>query len=115
MSDKLTIIVLTALFLILNIMDAHSTWLVLQPNHYQGEKNPIARLLFHWLGVKKGIITLKTVLLSAILYIIYQYHKEDPHGVSLAMLAANGIFVFVVRHNYRLAAKLGRCKWYKVS
>ena len=33
-------------FVILNILDGHSTWKVIQPNHLHRERNPVARWIF---------------------------------------------------------------------
>jgi len=53
---------LLPLFVIVNIFDAHSTYLVLKPNHYHRERNPLARWVFRKLGIPQGIIIFKGVL-----------------------------------------------------
>ncbi|MDY0152150.1 MAG: DUF5658 family protein [Candidatus Cloacimonas sp.] len=45
---------LTAAFLVLNVLDGHSTYLVLKPNHFSRERNPIARWVFRKLKIPRA-------------------------------------------------------------
>ncbi len=99
-------LVLTASFIVLNILDGHSTYLVLKPHHYHREKNPIARWIFKKLKLPQGIIIFKTILLSVIIIAIAYYAAWDPFTINIAMMIANLLFLLVVGHNYRIFRRM---------
>ncbi|PKN72793.1 MAG: hypothetical protein CVU50_05560 [Candidatus Cloacimonetes bacterium HGW-Cloacimonetes-3] len=99
-------LVLTCVFLLLNILDGHSTYLVLKPNHYEREKNPIARWVFRKLQIPRGIVIFKVILMSILIVAIAYYAAWDPFTINIAMLIANLLFTLVVLHNYRIAKRL---------
>ncbi len=97
---------ITIVFLLLNVLDGHSTYLVLKPNHYTREKNPIARWVFRKLQIPRGIVIFKVILMSILIVAIAYYAAWDPFTINIAMLIANLLFVVVVLHNYHVARRL---------
>jgi len=93
---------LLAVFIILNLLDAHSTWLVVKPGNYRREKNPLARFVMRKMGLVPGIITLKGLLLIPLTYVAIDYLKDDPKSYLLVFSIANLIYTFVVSNNYRI-------------
>ncbi len=89
-------------FLILNILDGHSTWLVLRPDHYIRERNPIARWFFRKAKLPQGIIIFKTVLLCVLIPSIAYYTAWDAFTINIVLVVANILFILVVINNYRV-------------
>jgi len=89
------------IFLILNVLDGHSTWLVLRPDNYQRERNPLARWFFRKLHLPRAIVIYKIVILAALSMMFYAYYKESL-TLNIALLIGNIVLIFVVRHNYRV-------------
>lgn len=99
-------LILTLFFLLLNVLDGHSTYLVLKPDHYYREKNPIARWIFKKLKLPGGIIIFKTVLMAILIVAISFYAAWDPFTINIALSVADLLFLIVVFHNYRLYRKI---------
>ncbi len=97
---------LSSLFLLLNILDGHSTYLVLRPHHYEREKNPIARWVFRKLKLPRGIVIFKVILMSGLIIAISYYAAWDALTINIAMLVADLLFLVVVLHNYRIARRI---------
>jgi hypothetical protein len=106
---------ITIVFLLLNILDAHSTYLVLKPHHYEREKNPIARWVFRKLKIPRGIVIFKVLLMSVLIVAISYYAAWDPLTINIAMLIADILFLVVVMHNYRIARRIRRSKPWPLS
>lgn len=99
--------ILTGLiFLVLNIFDGHSTWLVIRPHYYHREKNPVARWAFKKLGLPQGIVIFKTVLLLILAAAMTWYGYYDPFTLNIVLSVANLVFIIVVWHNYRTYRKI---------
>lgn len=99
---------ITIVFLLLNVLDAHSTYLVIKPHYYEREKNPIARWVFKKLGIPRGIVIFKVLLMSILIVAIAYYAAWDPLTINIAMLIADVLFLVVVLHNYCIARRLKR-------
>lgn len=102
---------LTALFLIftlLNILDGHSTWQVIKPNHFHRERNPLARWIFRKLGIPQGIVIFKAILLLILAGAFYVYSRSDVFTLNIVLLVANTVFLLVVIHNYKVSRRLRR-------
>jgi len=84
------------IFVILNILDGHSTWKVLYPDKHHREMNPLARWVFRKLGVTKGIITYKTVLILIIGILFGHYAKKDTFSLNVILSVANIVFLITV-------------------
>jgi hypothetical protein len=93
--------VMGSLFLILNILDAHSTWLVLRPDNYHRERNPIARWVFKKLMLPMGIVLFKASILGP-LSIFIMYWWNEAFTINLALLIGNLLYLYVVIHNYKV-------------
>lgn len=99
-------LLLTLVFIILNILDGHSTFLVLKPHHYHREKNPVARWIFKKLGIPRGIIIFKTLLLVVLILAISYYAAWDALTINVTLLVADLVFLLVVLHNYRVYRRM---------
>lgn len=92
------------LFLLLNVFDGWTTWLVMKPDHYDRERNPIARLFFKKLKAPASIILFKVFLLSGLgLFIIHWW--QESLTLNIALLIGNLLYIFVVRHNFKVHKK----------
>lgn len=95
-----------AIFVVLNILDGHSTWKVTQPNHYHRERNPLARWIFRKLGLPRGIVIFKAGLLLILGGAFAYYAKKETRALNVTLGVANLIFLAVVIHNYRVVKKI---------
>lgn len=98
--------VLLPVFIVLNILDGHSTYQVLKPNHFEREKNPVARWVFRKLHIPTGIILFKAILLSILIPCILYYVACDPLIINIVLLSSNLLFLLVVIHNYRVFSRI---------
>ncbi len=89
------------LFLILNALDGYSTWLVLKPDHYHRERNPIARWVFRKLKAPYSIVFFKVFLLS-LLGIFFAYWWRETLTLNIGLLIGNLLYIYVVQHNFRV-------------
>ncbi|HOA30218.1 MAG TPA: DUF5658 family protein [Candidatus Cloacimonadota bacterium] len=93
---------LLTLFIILNVLDAHSTFLVMRPAHFKRERNPVARWVFKKLGLPRGIIIFKTVLLAILIPAMGFYAGNDLFTINIVLIVCDLVFILVVKHNYRV-------------
>jgi hypothetical protein len=102
LSGKTLLCVQSVVFIILNTLDAHSTWLVLKPNHYHRERNPIARWVFRKLRIPRAIIIFKSLILIP-LGIFIAFWRKEALTINIALLIGNLVFILVVLHNYKVS------------
>lgn len=95
---------LLLIFVGLNILDVHSTYLVVSAFGIGSEKNPIAKLLLRKFGNLKGLIFLKSILIFIIPLMIWAY-LMSPFEINLTLIIANLLYFFVVVNNYRIYKK----------
>ena len=100
------LILLFAVFVALNVLDGHSTWLLLRPDHYRRERNPVARWFFRLCGLPRGIVIFKLVLLLLLGVASFYYARFDPFTINIVLLVANLVFLLVVLHNYKVYRRL---------
>lgn len=93
-----------AVFMILNTLDGYSTWLVMKPDHYERERNPIARLVFKKLKPPASIVFFKTVILAC-LGVFIAFWWQQSLSINIALLIGNVLFILVVKHNFRVLKK----------
>jgi len=93
---------LLILFILLNVLDAHSTFLVMRPAHYKRERNPVARWVFRRLGLPRGIIIFKMVLLAILIPAMGFYAGNDLFTINIVLIVCDLVFILVVKHNYRV-------------
>jgi len=108
MSNKFVVLAQVILFFILNILDAHSTWLVTKPNNFGRERNPLARFFLKKFGVGKGILIFKGVLLTIVGLIIKRVTAHDYFGLNLVMIIGNSLFTYVVINNYKINNRISK-------
>lgn len=101
------LIALFVIFILLNILDGHSTWQVIKPNHYSRERNPLARWIFRKLGIPRGIVVFKVVLLLILAAAFAWYAAYDTLILNVILIVADIVFLLVVIHNYRVSRNLG--------
>ncbi len=106
--------ILLSLFVVLNILDAHSTIKVVSNGSERNEFNPIARFLFKKIGLLPGIIILKSIILLLI-YLVISYYKYMQSEIYLILIFANLIYALVVIHNYRTYRKIMKYKEFKAE
>jgi hypothetical protein len=100
--------VLLSTFTVLNWLDAHSTYLVMRPHYYYRERNPVARWCFRKLGIPRGIIIFKAILLCVLIPAMIFYAGEDVFTINIVLLVSSLVFMLVVAHNYRVYRRI--CK-----
>jgi hypothetical protein len=98
--NKQMFFVLAFIFSILNILDGHSTFLVVINSNLKSERNPFARFLFRKLGLKTGIILLKSFSILIIL-LAYIWIRDLRYELNIILTIANVFYLFVVFNNYR--------------
>ena len=92
-------------FLALNALDVHSTWLVVTHSSLRSERNPIARWLQKRLGPLAGLLALKGVIVL-ILPLIILWWDDAPTEMTLILLVADLAYGIVVANNYRIYRRL---------
>jgi len=102
---KILIIFLLIILIILNILDGISTFLVIRKSSIRAEKNPLARFVFRKMGVTKGIIAIKSIIIPLLVLLLYDI-KHDPDEVITALFIADLIYSYTVVNNYRVHHKL---------
>ncbi|MGC9361741.1 MAG: DUF5658 family protein [Candidatus Syntrophosphaera sp.] len=104
------LVVLFAIFILLNVLDGHSTWKVLRPHHYRRERNPVARWIFRKFGLPRGIVVFKVVLLGILTAAIAVYASYETFLLNIILCVADIVFLIVVLHNYRVSRRLEQRK-----
>jgi len=99
------LIVLLIIFISLNILDAHSTYLVVSHSSYESEHNPIAQLLFKKLGLVPGILVLKSIVI-VLIFLIVKYYTLLKTEILIILAIANIVYSIIVTKNYRHYRKL---------
>lgn len=106
--------ILISLFILLNVLDAHSTIKVVRNGSEKNEFNPIARFLFKKIGLFAGIAILKSIIILLI-YLIISYYKYMQNEIYTILIFANLIYAMVVFHNYRTYRKILKYKEFKAK
>ncbi|MEA1971779.1 MAG: DUF5658 family protein [Candidatus Cloacimonadota bacterium] len=96
-------------FIILNVLDAHSTFLVVSISDCRSERNPIARYFFKKFGIIRGIIVLKGVILFIIPLMVWVF-VTDSYKINLTLTIANFLYSLVVLNNYRIYKKIKKIR-----
>ena len=97
---------LSFIYIILNILDGHSTFNVIKLSSYKSEKNPVARFFIKKLGALWGIITIKLVSLIVVLIMLYSYNRQLARDFNIVMIIADIFYTYVVIHNYKNLNKM---------
>ena len=96
---------LIAVFIILNILDAHSTLKVIAITSYRSEKNPVARFLFKLIGPLAGVIVLKSILIPVI-FLMFYYFSFQRKDITIVLSIASILYLLIVIHNYSVVKKI---------
>lgn len=86
-------------------MDGHSTFLVVSNSGLRSERNPIARFFFRKMGLKSGIVTLKSFSVLIII-LAYIFINDIRHELNIVLCFANAFYILVVINNYRNYRKI---------
>ena len=97
---------LYAVYLSLNALDGITTWLVMRPDHYQREANPIARWLFSKLRIPRGIIIVEGVTQALVTLFIFWLLARNPLLTKLLLGFGIMVFGWIVQGSFRLIKKL---------
>ncbi len=97
---------LYAVYLILNVLDGITTWLVMRPDHYNREANPLARWLFAKLRIPRGIIIVEGLTQSLVTLFIFWLLARNPLLTKLLLGLGIAIFSWIVQGSFRLINKL---------
>lgn len=97
---------LFGIYALLNILDGISTWLVLKPDHFERERNPLARWIFIRLGIPRGIVITETGILGILSPVIFFLATKHLALVNFVLILAIIIFIWVVGDNFYQTSKL---------
>lgn len=100
--------ILYGVYLILNVLDGVSTWLVLRPDHFEREANPVAKRIFVALGIPRGIIVTECAVLTVLTPLIFFLAGTQLELALALLLAADLVFLWVVLDNFRIAWRYQR-------
>ncbi len=100
-------ILLVLVFLILNILDAISTYKVVKRTSYMSEKNPIARFVIKKVGTIKGIMIIKSMIIVIMPMIIYAYIISKKE-IIYVLIFMNILYFLVVFNNFRITRRIDR-------
>ncbi|MCB5260828.1 MAG: DUF5658 family protein [Candidatus Cloacimonetes bacterium] len=98
--------VLIHTFILLNVFDAHSTYLVTRPHYFYRERNPVARWIFKKLGIPRGIIVFKCGLLAVLIPAMIYYSTQNVFTINIVLIVSSLIFLLVVLNNYRVYKRI---------
>jgi hypothetical protein len=101
------LIILIALLVVLNLLDIHSTILVVGRLGLHSEKNPLARWVFRKLGLRPGIFLLKGLLLVIIPFLLAEFPQARTESL-WALAAVDLLYLLVVGNNYRIWIRIRR-------
>ena len=93
------------LFLILNLLDAHSTFEIVSRIGHHAERNPVARYFIKTFGIKKGIIYLKMIIIFLVPFIIWSYTISSKE-ITVLLIGINIVYLIVVINNYMILKKI---------
>lgn len=107
-SSVFTFYILYGVYLILNVLDGISTWLVLRPDHFEREANPIAKRIFIRLGIPRGIIITEAGVLTLLTPLLFFLAGTQLEITVALLFAANLVFIWVVTDNLKIAFRYRR-------
>lgn len=93
------------LFLVLNYYDAQTTIFVCKHFGFKSEKNPFARFMIKKIGLIKGVVSVKSIIIFISPLIIWSF-LESPVSIILTLSALNLLYFYVVINNYKICKKI---------
>lgn len=97
---------LYSLYLLLNVLDGLTTWLIIRPDKFHREANPVARWLFIKLGIPRGIIIVEGVVLSLLTLVIFWLLGRNSLIAYILLGIGDLIFLWIVVGSFGLMSKL---------
>ncbi|PKN74356.1 MAG: hypothetical protein CVU49_09050 [Candidatus Cloacimonetes bacterium HGW-Cloacimonetes-2] len=94
--------ILLPLYILLNLLDAISTWLVVKPDKYAQEINPLARWLFIRLGLFRGLLVAETLNLGIFTPLIIILAAFFPVLATILLSLAVLFYAVLVVNNFRI-------------
>jgi hypothetical protein len=86
---------LYVIYVVLNIFDGITTWIILRPDHFNREMNPIARWIFIKLGIPRGIIITEMAVISLLTPLIFFLAAVNLLLIKIALGVGVAIFSWV--------------------
>ncbi len=104
------LLVLYGVLVILNVLDGYSTLTFVKPNHYEREKNPVARRMFTRLGIVRGILLAEFLWIGFITLVFFLLWSKPAFQFVLLVLLSLGVGIFsrIVVDNFRYCQSLKR-------
>lgn len=106
---RILVIILAVIFSFLNILDGHSTYLVVSNSSLKNEKNPIARFIFRKIGLKPGIISIKSLSILVVVFALI-FYKSLISELLISLSIADVLYTLVVINNYKVYKKVKKRK-----
>ena len=100
-------IILLLIFIVLNYLDAKTTYFVTSRVGHKSERNPLGRFLIKKFGVLKGIVILKIFIIVILPMIVWAY-TESPIKINIIMFILNVFYIFVVINNKKVCKSLNK-------
>ena len=83
-------------YLLLNVLDGLTTWIIIRPDKFHREANPVARWLFIKLGIPRGIIIVEGVVQGLMTLLIFWLLGTIPWMAYTVLGVGNAIFGWIV-------------------
>jgi len=93
-------------YLLLNVLDGLTTWIIIRPDKFHREANPLARWLFVKMGIPRGIIIVEGVVLSLLTLVIFWLRGHNPLLSYILLGIGDLIFMWIVVGSFGLMSKL---------
>lgn len=104
----LVFICLYAAYAVLNILDGITTWVILRPDKFHLELNPVAKWIFIKLGIPQGIIITEMGVLSLLSLAIFFFAATHMTLMKIILSVAVIFFIWLVIDNFLIIRKLNR-------
>ncbi|MFA5498102.1 MAG: DUF5658 family protein [Candidatus Cloacimonas sp.] len=105
-------IILVVLYVILNVLDGHSTYLVISKTSHTNERNPIARFIFKKIGPLAGVIVIKSLIVPLV-FLMFYFFSFKSLQMNIILLVANVLYLLTVINNYNVLKKVKN--WQRIS
>ena len=101
-------ILLLVMNVILNVLDGLTTWLIIKPDKFQREANPVARWLFIKMGIPNGIIIVEAVWISTVSLVVFWVAGRNMLLAKMLLGLGFVVFGWIVQGSFRIMKKLGQ-------
>jgi hypothetical protein len=104
----LLFVLLYAVYAVLNVFDGITTWIILRPDKFHLELNPVARWIFIKLGIPQGIIITEMAVLSILSPLIFCLAARHMLLVKITLGLGVAFFSWLVTDNFLIIRKQNR-------